>query len=1491
MSNKSIKKKLRNSFLVLLMVIVAFPVSMYTALRDPFVQTFAVRTIAGYLSEQLETKIRINSFFLDIDLSLNINGLELEDQYGQTLVSIENLNILLIPTDFSKTLNINRLILSDASVNLIKYEKSDELNMQFIIDYFATISDTASSEPPTYKISLDQLELRNLAFQYWNQNSDDPGGEGVDYNHLNFKELTLLANDITLEGDSVFADLQRLTVRDSSGFYLKNMRAELSSSPRGSEAKNLEIQTEKSMLYLDLKLMYQAYPDFLDFVESVRMEALVKPSHLFMADIGYFAPVMFDMTNHLDISGKVSGVVSDFKSEQFSFNYGDKTHFLGNFTMDGLPDFFSTVMVVQVSKLQASANDLRQFQLPGKIAIEIPKELNAAGLVRVKGKFTGRYTDFLAVADVNTDAGFIKTDLKVKTNPRTEVISYNGHLITKKLQLGKLLQQQGTIGSISLNASLKGSGLDIETADLSVDGHISEIGLLGIKYKAIDLKGQLSEARFSGWIDIDDEKLGLDFNGEIDLDSEVPVFNFTSKIEHADLAAMNLLDQDSVMLIKSEINANLSGITLDDLQGRLSIRNTVFIDSRGTYSMDSLILRVDSDALISKRYQLITDFFDFDLGGRIDFNSLPSTFLAYVRHFVKIPGLEPRLTDIEPQDFYLTLNLKDTKTLSRLLMPSLRVAENTSLSGVFTSQSRVLNLNLRSPALRLGDLQLLNIVMRNTSNRTASNLRLSLSEIIFRDSTSIDTTVLGIESPRFAVQLQNDSLLMQLTWKDNLTQTRNKGDIRAVFIPDENYGGMLTINHNELLVNDSVLVINPDNYIRFERGRTEINKLNVALGHQQIKLNGYVPLNENDTLVAKFNAWDLSNFDLITKGLGFDLDGSITGDLQLANLTNRPGFFSNLHLSGLHLNKEKLGDARILTTWNNTEESIYLNAQIINIGNVSTDRMLNLTGFYFPMRKTDNIRFDIELDNFRIKALNPLLEGIVSNVEGLASGNFVLNGAIDKPVLQGKLQLNRTALKVDYLNTIYSLQHEFNIEPGVIPLDGLILYDTTGSKALFSGKITHNYLRDFRFDVRIDPTDFLALNTSRKMNDLFYGSAVVSGDVGIRGPLNDINLNITATTNGGTNMFIPLNNSSYVSDNDFIVFVSEKDFGINKNAKIKLPKPAQNFNINLNTFVTPDASLRIFLPYNMGDLVARGRGNIRMGVNGAGDFSLLGDYFVQTGQFNFVFENLVRKRFDLLEGGRISWTGDPMDAELDVKGLYKVKTSLSSLGIVLDSSSSIRNRVNVECIIHLENQLFNPDISFKIRLPNVDDETRQMVFAVLDTNNSAMMTQQMISLLVLGSFSYAGGSNANLGSSYINVISNQLSSWLSQISKDFDVGVHYKPGDELSNEELEVALSTQLFNDRVTIDGNFGMINSNSTAQSASNIVGDVDITVKITRDGRLRAKAFNHSNVNSYYYYNNFENYAPYTQGIGLSYRQEFDSFGELFRRKNKKINKKQTQ
>ena len=162
------------------------------------------------------------------------------------------------------------------------------------------------------------------------------------------------------------------------------------------------------------------------------------------------------------------------------------------------------------------------------------------------------------------------------------------------------------------------------------------------------------------------------------------------------------------------------------------------------------------------------------------------------------------------------------------------------------------------------------------------------------------------------------------------------------------------------------------------------------------------------------------------------------------------------------------------------------------------------------------------------------------------------------------------------------------------------------------------------------------------------------------------------------------------------------------------------------------------------------------------------------------------------------------------------------------------------------------------------------------------MIQQNFSLLVTNSFisqnrtSYSSSVGSGVGNSSFEMVSNQISNWLSKISKDFDIGVNYRPGDQLTSQELQLALSTQMFNDRVNIDVNGGLGGSVKTTEAAkqgNNIVGDVNVEYKITEDGRLRMKVFNRSNTNEF-----MNTISPYTQGIGFFYRREFDNIKELF-------------
>jgi hypothetical protein len=203
-----------------------------------------------------------------------------------------------------------------------------------------------------------------------------------------------------------------------------------------------------------------------------------------------------------------------------------------------------------------------------------------------------------------------------------------------------------------------------------------------------------------------------------------------------------------------------------------------------------------------------------------------------------------------------------------------------------------------------------------------------------------------------------------------------------------------------------------------------------------------------------------------------------------------------------------------------------------------------------------------------------------------------------------------------------------------------------------------------------------------------------------------------------------------------------------------------------------------------------------------------------------------------------------------------------------------KQRIPVMCKITLARNLSNPDIKFDIELPSAETRIQDMIRQY--TNSEEDMNRQMLSLLVLGKF-YSQGANNNLAGSTAStaseLLSNQFSNWLSQISNEVDVGFNYRPGDQISNDEVELALSTQMFNNRVTINGNIANNSSQRTNVNSNSLVGETDVNVKLTRNGKLQLKAYNHAN-------NLIYETAPYTQGVGVSYREDFNDLQDLWQK-----------
>jgi hypothetical protein len=365
-------------------------------------------------------------------------------------------------------------------------------------------------------------------------------------------------------------------------------------------------------------------------------------------------------------------------------------------------------------------------------------------------------------------------------------------------------------------------------------------------------------------------------------------------------------------------------------------------------------------------------------------------------------------------------------------------------------------------------------------------------------------------------------------------------------------------------------------------------------------------------------------------------------------------------------------------------------------------------------------------------------------------------------------------------------------------------------------------------------------------------------------------------------MNISLDYEGEAQEYDFLNFVS-RGYQLKQKMKI-VPFSESDLQMKFNIEVTPEARVQLIYSSKIGDVIrSQGSGNMQVSIDNNNNISLFGEYTVEEGDYLFTLQNVINKKFEIQRGGTIQWNGDPMDATVNLNAIYRLKASLSELfASNTYENKDFSQRLTVLCKIALSNSLNNPDIKFDIELPTAEDRIREQVRQYISSDED--MNKQILSLLVLGKFytpeylrgTYTATNNNLVGSTASELLSNQFSNWLSQINNDFDIGVNYRPGNQITNDEVELALSTQLFNDRVSINGNIGN-NSSLKANTNSNsnsFVGDADVNVKITNNGKIQLKAYNHANNNLIY------ETSPYTQGVGLSYREDFNDFNELWRK-----------
>lgn len=1428
-------------------------------------QTWIAQRLAAYLASELKTEVRIEKVSVQFISSVALKGIFIGDQHKDTLLYAEELQITIRDISTSRrVLDLDKLKLKNARFKLIQYLGEEHDNLHFLVDYFSSNTKApADTTKPPWKISLQQLTLNNVSFRR-KEEGDTLSAVGVNFSDLDVTGINGDLKKISIVNDSIFASVEKLRFRDHSGFEVREVSAIAKVSSDQMRFTDLVIRSAKTRITGDLTFDYDSFPDFEEFTHNIRWQSAFKNSTVAFDDIAYFAHDLWGINRTVKLEGSFKGTVNKFKGKNVVFEWGEKSKFRGNITMTGLPDIEDTYMDVLAEDVKTNRKDIVSIPLPPfteNHGIDVPENLESLGDVNFKGKFTGFFSDFVAYGNITTAIGYISSDINLKFDPKTQRSIYSGHLSAKQFDVGKIALIKG-MGNITFNADVEGKGLELKTIDARLTGNVDALEYNGYTYHSIKVDGEIAKKLFSGSVTLRDPNLDMDFAGTVDFRGKLPLFDFTSAIRNANLDTLHLVDIRGHDVLQTTIRSHLTGNKLDNLEGTVDIQNTFLLVDQKMYRIGNIHLNAAKLESGEKDISLESDFLNGQVKGYFEWATLGDAFKQILPRY--LPSVVLPLKHIPSnQDFSFSLYLKNMTIITENFLPSWYVDPMTMINGRVNTSKNTFSMEFTSPEIRYNKIIFQNGILKLSGTNDLLSLSVHSKEVHVTDSTIIPGVTLNSTA-------KNNRILYDLKLSD-LDTVPNRATLSGSIDFQSANRFKLKIDSSAIFLQNQYWALDNSNSIEFDSALVSIHNLNFSKTGEAIKIEGVIGDSVQNNLALEFSSFRLSNFNPFLKAGNSLLGGVINGKVIMTNARKNPQFESDLMISDFSINNDTLGNASLITRFNNEQKIVVVSA-IVTKGSA---KVIDIRGNYYAAQNHDNLDFNVKLNNFYLRPLERYISDIMSDLSGKVSAELRLTGTFDKPVLDGTVDFSRASCVVNYLGTRYSFTSRVLVTENTFDLTGLKIIDAENNEAIVSGKIYHNYFQDFLFDVEIRPRKFHMLNTNAAQNSLYYGTAFVSGYAHFLGSIENMTMDINLSPDKGSELNIPLSNKSDVSQSDFITFIDHQtkteDGAIVRNL-VNLNGVKLNMNLDLNQ----NALINIIFDEKIGDVISGyGTGSLRLDINTAGNFNMYGTYTIEKGEYLFTLQNLINKRFKVDAGSKITWAGDPYEATVDLSAVYVVYTS-SLYKIIPDST--YKRRIPVDCRLLLTNKLMNPTINYEINVRGVDATEQSYIRGIL--NSEQEISKQMFGLLVFNQFLPTSGTGittpgldagSGAGASASELLSNQVSNWLSQVSKNVNIGFNYRARDTYSKEEIQVMFSKSLFNDRLIVEGNVGYM-GNAPSQSNSNVVGDFYAEYKVNEDGRFRLKGFNRSNTDNVINYT-----SPYTQGIGVFYRQEFNSLRDL--------------
>ncbi|MGY0391156.1 translocation/assembly module TamB domain-containing protein [Bizionia sp. KMM 8389] len=1343
-----------------------------------------------------------------------------------------------------------------------------------------TNSNTAKSETefqwPAIGLDIKQVALEDNRFSYTVNNQKAKKGY-FNPNAINLSALTFQAENIILKDEVATLLVNQASLNEESGVHLKNLKFKLDLTDKRLNLSSLLVAVNNNHIEGNLQVNYTSLVQFFNTPDQSKVALNLPSFKLSLADLFLFQPDLKenDYLNILSqnrITGllKADGFVSDISISKMEVDWNE-TQFKTNGRIQNItkPDTLS--FNIPMFSAVTTRSDLVLFVQEDSLGVQLPETLSLTGVAK------GNLQDMVANASLNTSQGDATINGDYKNDTR---LAFNADVSVDDYKLNELLNNE-QLGNLNLKISASGEGNNINDLNASMDAVVSNFTYNNYDVKDLKLTGNIKDGEGQITSDYKDENLNADLYADVVLDSISPEINADINIIGADLQGLGLVNRNlkTALNLKAYFKGNSTSF-----DANTQVTDGIFVYDEKSYLLGGLEasahVRKDTTA-VSVQNKMLNLSLQSNADPEVWTNSLKHHVLSYFNRDGYKDSVRGAATS--PVNLKLRGKISQSPILNEVFLVNVKDLDTIDIAVDYNEAERKLDAKVLAPHINYSDLELDSLAFTMQTDLDKFNFQLGFNEVT--------AGPLNIQKTSISGNQENKELALRfLAFHENETLTQVLGKITGT--RDEL---RFHVDSDSLILNKSFWDIPDNNEMLIYDKKIAFNEFLISKGNQAIEITDKLPNISKDHVAVDFKNFKLNEF---LSYLNPDVklaSGNLNGNFILEEPFANTGIVANLDISKFQIMEVDLGGLAV------NAKSLGGNSYDFNASLKEGEIDLDLKGGYLAKKTGAELDLSLVINRFNMTALTGFSQGEITETSGAFSGKFKLRGTTASPQYRGKLNFTDANFKIAMFNSAFTLADEtLTINEKSISMNAFTIADENKNTFQLSGEVGTETFVNPSFNLQVKAKDFQVLNASKDDNDFLYGKASFDGSAKISGDLlvPKIDMDMTVTSDTDITYVLPSATVNVEERDGVVVFVNRENPDAILTRSNEKTATIKGFDISALVKIGKEATVTLIIDEETGDnFKVSGEGDFNATMNPNGNVRLSGVYEVLSGHYELNLYKIVNRKFSLVPGSRVTWSGDPFDAKLDVKALYEVEASASSLMAPVYSGSDpaikdkFRQVLPFLVYLNIDGQLMEPEISFDIDMPEEEQGaiSGQVYGRVQQLNNQEdELNRQVFSLLVLNRFYPDPGSDGSSGGvasiardNLNDAVADQLNMFTDKIlgttGFELDFGINsytdYQGTSPQQRTQLDIAAQKKLFDDRLIVRvGSEVDIEGSSSTGEETPIIGNVSIEYLLTENGRYRLKGFSK---------NEFENVIDgqtVVSGIALIFTQEFNTYSELW-------------